>query len=71
MAAPSEVTQNNTDLSEMKQMQLMLANQMQMMQDMFENKLKKMKQKNKKLVSDAIEQHLKSGINSSTGFVQS
>ena len=47
----------------------MLANQMQMMQDMFENKLKKMKQKNKKLVSEAIEQHLKSGINSSAGFV--
>lgn len=35
---------------------------------MFEKKLKKMKQKNKQLFSEAIEKHLKSGVNSSTGF---
>jgi hypothetical protein len=44
---------------------------MQLMQDMFEKKLKKMKLKNKQLFNEAIEQHLKSKINSSADFGQS
>ena len=38
------------------------------MQDMFEKKLKKMKQKNKTLFNEAIEQHLKTKVNSSADF---
>ena len=37
---------------------------------MFEKKLKKMKQKNKTLFNEAIEQHLKTKANSSADFGQ-
>jgi uncharacterized phage infection (PIP) family protein YhgE len=40
-------------------MQQSLAQQMTSMQEMFESKLRQMKQKNKQLVTQAIEEHLK------------
>ena len=40
-------------------MQQSLAQQMQSMQEMFESKLRQMKQKNKQLVTQAIKEHLR------------